>query len=320
MRCVALAQAWSAAGGNAVFVVAELPAGLQIHLRAEGFCFVPIAGRAERLDDAAATIRIARDLHAIWVVVDGEAFGVEYLQALYESGLCVLLVDDFAARVSFPAHVVLNPNVGASEEAYRRKGSSAPLLLGASHTPLRREFISFNRDRVFPGLARRVLVTLGGSDPENLTPRIVETLCTLDGLHVIAVAGAGYEHLSELESLAAPNVTLISNASNMSQLMHSSDLAITAAGGTLWELLYSRCPVISYTRNPVQARVVDWVAKRGAARDLGDTKDFAAAALSRAVEELAANRTLRQQMADVGRLLIDGRGPERVIAAIRRMS
>jgi len=320
MRCLALAQAWLATGGKAVLVVAELPAGLQTRLSADRVAVVSIGHRAGGIDDAAATIQIANDSHATWVVVDGDTFGAEYLQALYDSGLRILLVDDFASRTSFPAHLILNPNVAASEEAYRRKGSSAPLLLGSSHTPLRREFISVNRERVFPERAQRVLVTLGGSDPENLTPRIVDTLRALDGLHVIAVAGASFEHWSELEALAGPNVTPISNASNMPELMHGADLAITAAGGTLWELLYSRCPVMSYARNPVQARVVVWVAKLGAARDLGDAKSFAATVLADGVEDLAANRTLRQQMADAGSLLMDGRGPQRVIAAIRRMS
>jgi UDP-2,4-diacetamido-2,4,6-trideoxy-beta-L-altropyranose hydrolase len=320
MRCVALGQAWSATGGKAVFTVAELPEGLQARLIAEGFDLVFIKQRAGTLHDAAATIQRVRDAGATWVVVDGDAFGVEFLQAVCDSGLRLLLVDDFASRASFPAHMILNPNLGASEDAYRGKRFCAPLLLGALYTPLRREFISLDHERTFPERAQRVLVTLGGSDPENLTPRIVESLRRLDGLRVIAVAGASYEHRSELASLAASNVTLISNASNMPELMLSADLAITAAGGTLWELLYCRCAVLSYARNPVQARVVDLVAQRGATRDLGNTNAFAAPALAEAVEDLAANRTLRHQMADAGSLLIDGKGPERVIAAIQAMS
>jgi UDP-2,4-diacetamido-2,4,6-trideoxy-beta-L-altropyranose hydrolase len=320
MRCVGLAQAWLQTGGTAVFIVAELPTGLENRLRAEGFGLIAIAHRAGGLDDAAATIEITKESQAAWVVVDGEIFAVEYLQALYDSGLRILLVDDFANRTAFPVHLILNPNVGVSDDAYRRKGSSARLLLGASHTPLRREFISFNGERRFSEREQRVLVTLGGSDPENLTPRIVDTLRTVDGLHLIAVAGASYEHRSELEALVSPNVTLVSNASNMPELMHGADLAITAAGGTLWELLYCRCPLVSYSRNPVQARVVAWVAKEGAAGDLGDTQNFAAVALARAVEDVALNRTVRQRMAEAGRLLIDGRGAERVIAAIQRMS
>jgi UDP-2,4-diacetamido-2,4,6-trideoxy-beta-L-altropyranose hydrolase len=317
MRCLALAQAWRAVGGHSVFAAAELPSGLTTHLRGDGFDLVHLQQSRGTIEDANATSQAARSASADWVVIDGDAFGTDFIHVVRDSNKRVLLIDDFAKRESFPADLIWNPNIGASEEDYRRKNFHARLLLGSPYIPLRREFTSLKLERRFPDQAKRILVTLGGSDPENLAPRIVGALRDVDALRLTVVAGPGYEHWDALQPLSAPAIRLLQNRSDMPALMHDADLAITAAGGTLWELLYCRCAVLSYSRNPVQARVVDQVAKRGAAVDLGDTRHFDSSTLAAAVERLAADRPLRQRMADTARLHIDGKGPDRVAAAIQ---
>jgi UDP-2,4-diacetamido-2,4,6-trideoxy-beta-L-altropyranose hydrolase len=317
MRCLALAQTWQASGGRVIFAASELPLGLETRLSAEGVELVQLEVRRGTAEDAAATIQAARDADAAGLVIDGDAFAAEFLRILKESGLRILLIDDFASRESFPVDLILNPNLGVSNQVYREKATRALILLGPNYLPLRREFTSHKFDREFPDVGRRILVSLGGSDPENLSPQIVRALHDVDGLEVTVVAGVSYKHSEELERLSSQKINVVRNRSDMNELMRLSDLAITAAGGTLWELLYSGCPVMSYARNPVQARVVDLVAQRGAARNLGDTRAFRAAQLRDAVRLLAGDGALRESMANAGRNLIDGKGAERVIAAIR---
>jgi UDP-2,4-diacetamido-2,4,6-trideoxy-beta-L-altropyranose hydrolase len=319
MRCLALAQAWQAAGGRAVFAAAELPSGLMPRLSSEGLRLVHLTREPGTCGDAEATIQAASQAGAEWAVIDGDGFGVDFLRAVQNSGLRVLLIDDFARREFFPANLILNPNLGASERSYRQKCSDARLLVGPSYVPLRREFTSWKAERVFPEKGTKVLVTLGGSDPENLAPGIAEAISNVDSLQVTVVAGVGYEHWNELRQSSTPTVRMLLNHSAMPELMHDADLAIAAAGGTLWELLYTGCVVLSYARNPVQARVVNLVAQEGAAWNMGDTSEFDGSKLAAAVEKLAADRMLRQRMANAGRVLIDGRGPERVVAAIQTM-
>jgi UDP-2,4-diacetamido-2,4,6-trideoxy-beta-L-altropyranose hydrolase len=320
MRCLALAQAWQAAGGRTVFAVAELPAGLENRLRTGGSELVRLQNGRGTHSDAAATIHAARQARAGWAVVDGDAFGVDFLRAVQDSSVRVLLIDDFASRESFPADLIVNPNLGASEDSYRQKCSKAGLLLGPSYVMLRREFTSWHGERVFAECGSRVLVSLGGSDPENLAPRIVETLRNVDSLQLTVVAGAAYPRWHELQESCAGDVQVTCNPSNMPELMREADLAIAVAGGTLWELLYMGCAVLSYARNPVQARVVDRVAEQRAARNLGDTGEFDGPALAVAVAGIASDRLLRERMAAAGRRLIDGMGANRVLEAIEGMT
>ncbi|HEY4905387.1 MAG TPA: UDP-2,4-diacetamido-2,4,6-trideoxy-beta-L-altropyranose hydrolase [Candidatus Sulfotelmatobacter sp.] len=317
MRCLALAQAWQDAGGQAIFVFAELPALLEKRLESEGFGVVRTMVKAGSPDDADSIIEIAREQSVAWVIVDGDRFDSVFLDRVRSAGLHLLLVDDFARRESFPADLIVNPNMGAEEKLYREKGSLARLCLGESYVLLRREFRSRPPSRVCPDRGCRVLVTLGGSDPEDLTFKIVEALSRLPDFEITAVAGPGHANPAALQSLASNHVRVLLNPLDMCEVMERTDIAIIAAGGTLWELLYMGCAVLSYARNPVQAQVIADLTKNGVVRNMGATKDLDERALAAAVVEIAESKILREKMARMGRQTIDGLGCSRVLRILR---
>jgi spore coat polysaccharide biosynthesis predicted glycosyltransferase SpsG len=99
--------------------------------------------------------------------------------------------------------------------------------------------------------------------------------------------------------------------------MRDSDLAIIAAGGTLWELLAVGCAVLSYSRNIVQARVVKGLSYRGAIVDMGETHHFDPTKLAASVKELVDSPLVRERMINLGRTLVDGQGASRVVEAMQ---
>jgi UDP-2,4-diacetamido-2,4,6-trideoxy-beta-L-altropyranose hydrolase len=320
MRCLALAQAWQDAGGSANLAAAELPEALAPIVAAQGVSLIQTRNLPGGAADAAETVEQARRLGADWVVVDGERFRSDFLGTVKAAGFQVLLIDDFADRKSWDADLIVNPNLDEDERNYRKKGAAGKLLMGPSYTLLRREFRPQRTEGGSNGSIRstghRVLVTLGGSDPENLTPKIAAALATSADLQVTVVAGPGYDKIEELRKLKSNNVELVFSASDMAQIMKNSDLAVIAAGGTLWELFCMRSVVLSYSRNIVQSKVVAELARRGALIDMGETRDFDAQKLLRAVTELAASQATRQRMAALGQSLVDGLGAVRVVEAM----
>ena len=315
MRCLALAQAWVHAGGVAVFAAAEIPTSLRERLTGLGFSLVDIRAEGGSLSDAFETIANADRLQADWVAIDGDRFGSAYLDAVSRADRRVLLIDDFADRESFPCELIVNPNLGAAAGDYQVRGFHGAVMAGSSYVLLRPEFrLPDATDRQTAG--NRVLITLGGSDPENLTPRIAAALKDCGELEISVVVGAAYPHVDELQRTAAQEIRVLCDARNMAALMHDADIAIIAAGGTLWELLSMGCAVLSYSRNVVQARVVSDLAKAGVVVDLGDTSSFDPQRLAQAVKGLAGSATRRQRMVELGRKMIDGLGASRVVEAL----
>ncbi len=318
MRCLALAQAWQDAGGTATLAAAELPDALAPRLAAEGVAIVQVHATPGGPADAGKTLALARRLGAGLVVIDGDRFGSDFLERVRAAGFRLLLIDDFADRESFPADLIVNPDLEDHGEPYRKRGANARLLMGPSYALLRREF----RQKTEPGEIRqtgnRVLVTLGGSDPENLAPKIAAALTCCPDLGITVIAGAGYDRTNKLLELKACNLRIVFNPPSMVPFMTGSDQAIIVAGGTLWELLSTGCPVLSYSRNAVQARVVQALSRRGVALDLGETRHFDPAKLVATVKDLAGSRATRERMINLGRMLVDGLGAERVVEAAQR--
>jgi UDP-2,4-diacetamido-2,4,6-trideoxy-beta-L-altropyranose hydrolase len=320
MRCLALAQTWQDSGGMVGFAVAELPDALLPRVNAEGISVSRVHASPGGLEDARETIAQARRMRADWVAIDGDRFGSGFLGTVRSSGVRVLLIDDFADRESFPADLIVNPNLDDDGEPYRKRGATVPLLMGPAYVLLRREFREGAEKKEIRQTGKRILVTFGGSDPENLTPKIANAIAIRSDLDITVIVGAGYDKdkADELRKLNASNLRVVFNPADMAQFMRDSDQAIIAAGGTLWELLSMGCAVSSYSRNIVQTRVVEALSHRGVVVDMGETSHFDPAKLALSVQELVDSRFARERMTNLGRTLVDGLGTIRVVEAAKQ--
>jgi UDP-2,4-diacetamido-2,4,6-trideoxy-beta-L-altropyranose hydrolase len=319
MRCLALAQAWQDAGGRTVFAMAQATPAVEERLQRESQGVARLKAEPGSPDDAQQTVALAQSEQAAWVVVDGYSFGADYQAALKSAGLKVLFVDDNGHAGHYSADLVLNQNADAHEDLYLNREPSTRLLLGARYVLLRREFKRWREwKREIPALGRKILVTMGGSDPDNLTSRAIQALmeARIDGLDAVVVVGGSNPHLESLQRLVEQcraSVRLLNEPSNMPDLMAWADLALIAAGGTLWELLFMGCSVLSYARNPVQARIISQLSDQGIVRALGYPQDSGQTQTAAALVELVDSPERRRRFSQLTRGLIDGQGAGRVL-------
>jgi UDP-2,4-diacetamido-2,4,6-trideoxy-beta-L-altropyranose hydrolase len=327
MRCLALAQACQDAGRHPVFAMALVTPAVAERLLSERMMVVSVESQPGSHEDATCLAELASQRAAGWVVVDGYHFDADYQRALRAAGLQILLIDDEGRADHYAADLILNQNAHADASLYPNREPSTRLLLGSRYVLIRREFERWREwKREIPVLGRRILVTMGGSDPDNLTARAIEALMQtkVEGLEAIAVVGGSNPHLDSLQRLAAEcgkSVRLLKDPSNMPDLMAWADLALIAAGGTLWELLAMGCPVLSYARNPVQARIISQLSDDGIVGALGYPQDCSQTETAASVVELANSQERRTRFSRLARERIDGYGAQRVfeLLAARRV-
>jgi len=323
MRCLALAQAWQDAGRSSIFAMAETTPAVEQRVAAEKFERFQITSSAASRQDAEELAKLAGTYHGEWVVVDGYQFDVEYQRVLKAAGLKVLVIDDGGQCGGYCADFVVDQGFGASEEDYKNREPYTQLMLGTRFVMLRQEFGSWRTwQRESPTVGQRLLVTIGGSDPDGLTARVIEALPAIGspGLAATIVAGGSNPCLTELQQLADNSplkVDLLRDPASMPRLMAQSDLAVICAGGTLWELLYMGCASLSYARDAVQGDVIARLHAMGAVRDLGPVIKFNVSEFADAVSELVASRRRREEMAKIGRTIVDGEGAKRVLQRLQ---
>jgi UDP-2,4-diacetamido-2,4,6-trideoxy-beta-L-altropyranose hydrolase len=318
MRCLALAQAWQQARGNAIFVMAESTTSIEARLRIGNIKVERLCATPSSADDVTRTCDVARREQADWIVVDGYRFDSTYQKALRAAGMKVLFIDDNGEASPYSADLILNQNLHASEAMYRARDPHVRLLLGSRYILLRREF-AFWRARAFEigPHARRVLVTMGGSDPNNVTEQILRMLLPEPDLELTVVVGGSNPHLAGLEQLVEHGdrtIRLLKDVSDMPALMVWADLAVAGAGTTSWEMCMMGLPAALCVLAPNQEKIASELARLGAAVDLGYTDRVPSARTEATVRDLLGSQSKRAQMSERGREIVDGRGTERVLA------
>jgi UDP-2,4-diacetamido-2,4,6-trideoxy-beta-L-altropyranose hydrolase len=321
MRCLALAQGWRKAGGNAVFGMAEGTRAIEQRLVENGCRIAQVCGSPGTEDDLQNTKMLIAAESPSWVVLDGYQFDVRYQSELKHLGR-LLVVDDNGLLENFSAHVVVNQNVHATEAMYPRRDQHTRLLLGPRYAMLRDEFDAYrNRTRAIASRGTRLLLTMGGSDPNGFTPRILRHLAELPGnaLQIRVVVGGSAANASLVKELAAAHagqVEVFVDARNMPELMEWADLAISAAGSTCWEMCSLGLPSILVVAAENQRSIARHMEAIGAAVDAGPSEEIDLASLAQRAHQLLMNADARTAMSRAGQKLVDGRGRERVLEAM----
>lgn len=319
MRCWALAQALQARGATVHFLGLCESEALRNRITASGFAFAPVRAPHPDPTDLATVRSLARE--GDWLVLDGYHFDTAYQRQAQAAGLRLLVVDDNAHLPAYAATVLLNQNPEADQLPYEM-APEAVFLAGARYSLLRSEFAPWRDARPAPPLvAQRFLITMGGADPENATLVALKGLeqARIAGAEAVVILGPANQHGDVLAAEAAEldlPIRFIRSPENMAELLTQADLAISAAGGTCWELAFLGVPSLLLVIAENQRQNAAWMAEAGAAV----VADLTPTAIAGALQALSRDQAKRMALAERARQLVDGRGPSRVAEVMWALS
>lgn len=312
-RCLSLAAALRAQGATSLFLLDGDPevCGLAA---AEGVDTV----RLRPDHDLEDTVRRCRDLNVDAIVADSYALSPSYFRTLDDAARVVAVLDDLADR-ELPVTLVVNGAVGAETLRYRG-GQQTKYLLGPRYLLLRPEFAA-SPARSVADRVRRVLITVGGSDPHGLTVRLMRWVAdTLSSVKQDVVVGPLFENAEAVRKAAKAwpeTVTLHDNPKDMRSLMLSADLALCGGGQTIYELAATGTPAIAVRTAENQTVNLKGLSAAGSLMWVGDASDAELEAkVMRELSPLAGDASRRIAMSRQGRVLVDGQGATRVAHAI----
>ena len=331
MRMIALGQAWQAQGGEVHFLCAEITPALEQRLASEGFHLSRIHATLGSPEDLSETMRLISetlqtDRQNARVVLDGYHFGSDYQLGIKATGFKLLVVDDYGHADFYHADWVLNQNISAREELYAKRSPDTKLLLGPKFAMLRKEFLDYKGwQREIAPVAKKILVTLGGSDPDNVTLKVIQALIDLD-LHAKVVIGGSNPHLCEIENFiqgqndSTALIEVIVNATNMPELMAWADIAVAAAGSTCWELAFMGLPSLFVILAENQVAIAKELESAGFGVCLGRGVDFDKGELQIALRRILESAAQRHRASIAGRNLVDGMGCHRTVCQLYQTS
>jgi UDP-2,4-diacetamido-2,4,6-trideoxy-beta-L-altropyranose hydrolase len=329
-RCLCLARVLRRQGSHVAFACRLLPGHRLEALRAEGFETFALPERYSDEDPQQAIESMLpwqADIAALgpllehqpafdWIIVDHYGLDHHWQTAARRWAPRIAAVDDLATR-TYSADLLLNQNLSGTPEAY------ASLLAPGCRTLFGPRFAMLRDEFRCPAIeikpqARRVLVNFGGFDAAMQTHHAMLALADFPQLEVDFVAGADNPAWTQMQALAAsrPHWRLHSFVSDFYRLMTEADLFVGAGGGTSWERAAMGLPTICIAVSNNQQANGEVMAAAGAHVFMGAREHVSVEQLRLAIGFVAGNQGLRQSLAQQSRQLVDGRGAQRVAAAL----
>jgi len=202
------------------------------------------------------------------VMIDTYQVSDEYIASLNSPDRLLVCYDD-NALYTYSCDILLNANLHAHELNFRFGEKIPRLLLGGKYALLRGEFrnaapVSVRKD------ANQVFICFGGSDLRNMTPKVINTLKEIGGIHLSVVLGPYTNNDEEVYALSNENITIFKAPQSISAIMSNCDIAITAAGSMIYELAAIGLPAITIIQADNQYLIADYMSRHDLMNCIGD--------------------------------------------------
>ncbi len=318
-RCLALSSQLREKGAEILFV-SKKDETIEKKIKEEGFEAITLKDNISLEEDLKDTIN-ALKVHRVNVVItDSYTIDEHYLAEIKKVVPFLVSIDDLA-KISFPSDIVINQNIYAKELNYHSPTGRTKFLLGPEYALLREEFSNPGKRRINEKV-KNILITLGGSDFFNLTPKILKILNRISqDFKITVVVGSFFKNIGEIGKAAKEinkEVELIYNSHKMTEIMLASDLAITGGGTTLYELAATGTPALAFCLAENQLRNIKGMAEVGTLINMGWRNNWTKEKFYEKIDKLIDNHILRRRLSKSGQELVDKKGSQRVAKSILR--
>lgn len=238
-------------------------------------------------------------------IVDLYRYDDQYYRILKKKYQKIILFDDVRFHVPLEVSAVINNNIYANANDYP---SHIRRFVGPTYYLLRQEFF---RKQVLSG-PQDILVSMGGSDPEGQTMRIVEILLKITSRHINVVFGSVKTIEDRGAILAHPQITFYTVVSNISLLMERAAYCVSGAGSMIYELIFMGVPIACFSLSENQRLIAKTLSAMNALLYLGHYNEVNDSILYEKLKGMDVRKDSREQMVKNAAGLIDEKGSRRL--------
>jgi len=332
MRCLSLARLLREHDYSVIFVCQELAGNLCDFIEEKNFQVWRLLNNPQNSDqiwqsEVAQIISIIdrRKSKIDWLIVDHYSIDVKWESELRPFVKRIMVIDDLADRFH-DCDLLLDqtPYKNLTTRYKSLVSSSCLQLLGSDYLMLRSEFT--NKSKRFTkkvAIAKKILITMGGSDARNITCWLLEALEKIQTPLSIKIAiGASCPFFDKIKMLAATvtlhEVYVEQSVNNISDWMNWSDLAICAGGFTTYELAFMGTPTLVISASWTQLEAITTLHELGIIKFIGEFEAISIENMVDILNGILFNIEERIELSYHGSKKIDGYGVIRVVEQLMK--
>jgi len=319
MRCLALANGLRANGWTCLFACGDETLMTSSMLTATGHGHVQVPGDLSAAEQARC-LRSALPEGADLLVVDHYGLDQDFGLACLGWARKILVVDDLANR-ALMCNILLDQNLGRAAADYDGLVPSAcTRLIGPAFALLGPQFALAGRPRSRSGPVRRAAVSMGLTDPWDVTSKAIQALqAACPDTSIDVALGSRSANAAKVGALAADDpdkVHLYLDCGNMAAFYALADIAVGAFGVSSWERCSMGLPSIGVITADNQRVAAAALAQEGAVLLAGEAAVVSIDDLVAHLNVLCSDAEARATIADRACRICDGHGVARILAAL----
>lgn len=251
------------------------------------------------------------------ILIDSYLASLDIYEYIHSLVPCSMYLDDYN-RLDYPSGIIVNGTIGAEFLPYSSRPDTL-FLLGKDYVLLREAFKTVPSKRIISNKIESVLVTFGGTDPLNMTTKVLKVLIEKYPLwKKRIVLGASFSDKDSVFSLADNNTEIYYNieAEKMKELMLASDIAISAAGQTINELAITGLPsLICKVADNQDNNILGWKNNGFLHNTINALNEWNEEEFIFCLNSLL-DKTVRERFSEAGKSAIDAKGVDRLVKSL----
>lgn len=318
MRSISIASAYADQGNMCVFACADN--SMVDIINSYGFRTVVLnSDYTKMIDELPVFLKLLDSEKPELIFFDSYFVNYDYLNSFQGAYKTVYIDDVFS--FPYPVDYLVNYNIFASKNKYEKlyENHDIPILcLNIKYAPLRKEFKGI--DKVFSDKVRNAFISVGGSDEYGLVLKILKRLSEDEELirnrYYHFILGSFEPDREAILDIAEKHewICIHEKVKIMVDVMKTCDVAVSAAGSTLYELCACRVPTITFVLADNQRRGAKGFQDNGLMLDAGDIREnnYRVDEIINGLKRLCNDNSLRKSLFDRMNDLVDGYGAENI--------
>jgi UDP-2,4-diacetamido-2,4,6-trideoxy-beta-L-altropyranose hydrolase len=248
------------------------------------------------------------------IIIDMREYGEKITKQISNNFFKVILLDDGWCDL-LHADIIFNGTVLKGIHKYTKINKHAKLFFDSKYFLTNLEFQKHQKKNSDINKKKKynVTISMGGSDPNELTLKVINSIIDLKNINLKIIIGPFYQDLKKLDRSIKKlkSCSVIKSPNNIWKYFEKSDIVISNAGSTLFELAIQKIPTISISAVEHQIIYANEFSKKGFSINLGFWKKIEENNIHETVSELLQNQVRRKKISYLGNSLVDGKGLSR---------
>lgn len=256
-----------------------------------------------------------------WLCLDRYDVSSEFEAACKTPKTRLLVIDDLADR-NHDCDILVDQTIGRDQTDYQGLVADTTVLLTGSHYALLPDDFKIGRDVPDSLEGFDLLISLGGSDPQNVSLKVLKCLPETEKIkQVHLLIGSGYRHLEDLQGEIATcpyKLHIHHNITDVAGLLRGCDLAIGAGGTSALERCRMSLPTIFIEIADNQKQVIHNMVEKGAGLFLGPPEKLSKETLGQAFFKISTPEAYDRHIKACQKIC-DAKGAGRVLEEMNRL-